>query len=198
METAKEIWKAVVGYEGLYEVSNIGRVKSIRKFNIKGFREPERGYARFDAGHKGHLRVELTKDRKPKRWLVHRLVAIAFIPNPLNLPQINHIDCNPGNNCVENLEWCTPLQNIRHAIDMGRMKSPLLGRTGDRCATSMKIYFYDNENTLKYSFGGISEACRFFGLATNSLHHYMTKRRRYKNMIIKTESKSGEIIQRTK
>ena len=110
-----EIWKPVVGYEGLYEVSNMGRVKSLgntRKCSrFKGIIT----ILKQENARLNYKRVQLRKDGKSKHWGVHRLVAIAFIPNPNNLPVVNHKDENPQNNCVDNLEWCTHQYNLTYA-----------------------------------------------------------------------------------
>lgn len=105
-----EIWKDVVGHEGLYQVSNTGNVRSL---NYGGH-----GYAKVlipKQNNRGRLWMELRNNGKKRYALVHRLVAEAFIPNPQELPQINHIDENPQNNDVSNLEWCTQSYNIRHS-----------------------------------------------------------------------------------
>jgi len=101
------MWKDVSGYEGLYEVSNLGRVKSKRKI-----------ISSVDDG-KGYPRLHLSKDGKAKSFRVHRLVAEAFIPNPDCFPIVNHKDGNKENNTVENLEWCTQLENVEHAYING-------------------------------------------------------------------------------
>lgn len=98
-----EIWKPVVGYEGLYEVSNTGEVRSL--FRYKKLLKPT-------VARNGYCAVELFKNKKRKHILVHRLVALAFIPNPDNLPMVNHKDETRDNNCVENLEWCTAKYNM--------------------------------------------------------------------------------------
>ena len=99
----KEIWKPVKGYEELYEVSNYGRVKSLRYNKI----------LKTCINKYGYERVSL-HDGKSHDKTVHRLVACAFIPNPYNLPQINHKDENKLNNCVDNLEWCTNSYNLNY------------------------------------------------------------------------------------
>lgn len=100
-----EIWRDIEGYEGLYQVSNEGRIKSIKKRKILS----------LFANHKGYLQTYLYKNGEKKGFLVHRLVAEAFIPNPMNLPQVNHKDENKTNNSVENLEWCTNDYNINYS-----------------------------------------------------------------------------------
>lgn len=104
-----EEWKPVVGYEGLYEVSNLGRIKSLgneysRKEKILKQRKNKDGY----------LCVNLYKEGKMKFCYVHRLVANAFIENTSSLPCVNHIDENPSNNQVDNLEWCTYQYNLNY------------------------------------------------------------------------------------
>lgn len=106
-----EVWKNITGYEGLYQVSNYGRVKSFhnnKETILKQF---------FNRKNEQYLRVGLSKNKKKTAHLVHRLVAEAFIENQDNKEQINHIDGNPSNNYVENLQWATPSENSQHAHD---------------------------------------------------------------------------------
>jgi hypothetical protein len=112
-----EIWKEIEGYEGLYEVSNLGRVKSLPKG--KHSRKSEMILTLRKHPYKF---VNLCKNGKISTKSVHRLVAIAFISNTLNKPVINHIDCNPANNNVSNLEWATELENQMHSRRLGRYK----------------------------------------------------------------------------
>jgi hypothetical protein len=105
-----EVWKDVVGYEGLYQISNKGNVFSIYKGKPLKICTHPRGY----------LMCGLYKDGKQLTKRVHRLVAQAFIPNPDNLPQVNHKDENKGNNCVENLEWCTDEYNRYYGTGIER------------------------------------------------------------------------------
>jgi hypothetical protein len=106
MKKNVETWKAIDGFEGLYEISNLGRVKSLRSGRMM---KP------YDNG-KGYQKVELSKDGKVERFYIHRLVAMAFIPNsrPLIDTLVNHKDENPGNNRVENLEWCNYNYNLTY------------------------------------------------------------------------------------
>lgn len=113
----KEIWKTIQGYENRYEVSNLGRVKSLERIDRYNRKIEEKILApRKHTG--GYLRVQLSK----KDFYIHRLVAEAFIPNPENKSQVNHIDGNKRNNRVDNLEWNTPLENNLHAIRTGLSK----------------------------------------------------------------------------
>lgn len=114
----EEIWKDIAGYEGLYKVSNKGRV-----YNLK--------FERF-MGHisNKYMCVRLGKYGKQKNYKVHRLVAQAFIPNPDNLPFINHKDENKLNNCVDNLEWCTREYNVNYGTAIQRMKATKKRRVG--------------------------------------------------------------------
>ena len=114
----KEIWRDIVGYEGLYQVSNTGKVKSLRY--RKKYEQKE---IAINLRKDGYLQVNLNKQGHQKIYLVHRLVAQTFLPNPENKPYINHIDCNPSNNCVNNLEWCTQSENMQYAVKLGRIKS---------------------------------------------------------------------------
>lgn len=115
-----EEWKDVKGYEGLYQVSNLGRIKSFVGWNGNQYikREKIMNPYKQRAG-KNYYRsvIKLKKNGIGQDKKVHRLVAEAFIPNPNNLPKINHIDGNPLNNKAENLEWCTQKYNIEHAIN---------------------------------------------------------------------------------
>ena len=109
-----EIWKDIEGYEGRYQISNLGRVKSLsRTIDVGGkFKrfQPER-ILKPSKGVKGYLLVELYKNNCSKMKRVHRLVAESFIPNPKKLLSVNHIDENKENNTMENLEWCTDRYN---------------------------------------------------------------------------------------
>ena len=111
-----EIWKPVVGYEGLYEVSNFGHVDSLGWKNSAS----RRRLSPIKRMH--YLRVHLTDARgMQKHCSIHRLVAAAFIKNPLNKPKVNHLDSNSRNNRAENLEWCTQHENVLHAHLKGRV-----------------------------------------------------------------------------
>lgn len=118
----EEIWKDIEGFEGLYSVSNLGKIKSIERY-VKNGKNTQRlqkehevkTYINYDRG--GYVYCSLHKDNKTYSKKVHRLVAEAFISNLEELPQVNHKDGNKENNSVENLEWVTDIQNKKHGWD---------------------------------------------------------------------------------
>lgn len=124
----KEKWKDIDGYEGYYKISNRGRVKRLDVFDknpkYNGNRLIKGGLRKSTIQSNGYKSVMLTKESKSKRFLIHRLVAIAFIPNPNEFPVVNHIDGNKLNNNVENLEWCTHSYNLKHAHSNGLLSNP--------------------------------------------------------------------------
>lgn len=120
-----EQWRAIEGYEGCYEVSDHGRVRSLDR-RIRGRLWKGRVLALPDDKN-GYKRVELHKDGLRSTQRVHRLVAQAFIPNPNNWPQINHKDVVKANNHISNLEWCDNDRNVEHAVDKG-LYSPYLSQ----------------------------------------------------------------------
>nr|DAQ31530.1 MAG TPA: homing endonuclease [Caudoviricetes sp.] len=110
----QEIWKDIPGYEGLYRVSNKGRVKSLERYSYKGNRSVQKLKTKIlKAGVRkdNYLTVVLRKCGKSTSYLVHRLVAITFIDNPYDYNVINHKDENKQNNDIRNLEWCSSLHN---------------------------------------------------------------------------------------
>lgn len=112
----EEVWKDVVGFEGLYQVSNLGRIKSFRRAKERILKPTTQR-----VGNKcKYTRQIVTLNHKS--YKVHRLVAEAFIPNPYNLPQINHKDFDTSNNCVYNLEWCSAKENVQWNIIHKRNK----------------------------------------------------------------------------
>ena len=116
----EEIWKVI--REGYYEVSNLGNVRSIDRYvdNFAGTKSFRKGLVlSFTVTPKGYLAVNFRIENQKENPVVHRLVAIAFLENPLNLPQVNHIDGDKWNNEVTNLEWCTGSGNMYHAYATG-------------------------------------------------------------------------------
>lgn len=149
-----EVWKDIPNYEGLYQVSNLGRIKSITHFvenkTTYGGIYTVRGKIINPKVDKGYYRCSLTKNKEKKMVAVHRMVAMAFIPNPENKPFINHINGNTKDNRIENLEWCTQKENVAHAVRTNLIKH-------------YKIDMYDiNDNYIR-SFNNRYEIEKFFG-----------------------------------
>lgn len=126
-----EEWRPIAGFEGRYEISSFGRVKSLSRTIYTVWKNGEEGAyfqegrilslkecTRNSRGYQTYKQVCLSDNGKHKYRLVHRVVAEAFIPNPEYKPQINHIDGNPSNNNVENLEWCTAKENQWHSLNI--------------------------------------------------------------------------------
>ena len=125
-----EEWRSIAGYEGYYEVSNLGRVRSLKrtitnaygvkvKIRPRILRQTLSGPGKKRKKKDRYKSVGLHKDGVGRTFKVHRLVAEAFIPNPDNLPEIDHIDANKKNNRVDNLRWCTHQQNMQYMVEMG-------------------------------------------------------------------------------
>lgn len=162
----QEIWKPIPNYEGLYEASNLGNIRSVnRTMNINNIvtsnREPY-SLTRNIAGQTlkkrenvdGYYIVDLSKNGVVKRWRVHRLVAMTFIDNPDNKPHINHKDSNRKNNCIDNLEWCTSKENNHHAASKGhyswRKGMSLTDETKQRISKSKGSPIRDKRSGKEY------------------------------------------------
>ena len=153
-----EIWAWIIGYENLYQISTKSRVKSFYKNKETILKQTISGY--------GYLKVHLCKNKEATNFYVHRLVAEAFIPNPENLPEVDHIDGNKLNNCVENLRWVTSSENKQAAIKNGSTKIGTKNRlsklTADDVRYIRSMYVpYDKEygaNALARKFN-VSLAC---------------------------------------
>lgn len=191
----KEMWKDILGYEGLYQVSNLGDVRSLKYAGgnkVKMLKQ---------ATVNGYKRVSLVKNGKGKNYLVHRLVAIAFIPNPDNLPIVNHKNEDKTNNNVNNLEWCTQEYNINYGTRNERASesmrgennpcygkhyseeykkklsekmrgenNPYYGKKGKEHPKSKPILMYDRKGNFIKRFDSIGDANEHFGKARNCSH----------------------------
>lgn len=161
----KEIWKDIPGYEGSYQVSNLGRVRSLN-YNHTG----EIKLLKQGTDKKGYKRVSLYKNGKEKKYPVHRLVAITFISNPNNYKEVNHKDEDKSNNNVNNLEWCTREYNINYGTAMKRSseskkgeKNPFYGKKGKYHPASKPILMYDKEGNFIRRFESMSATNEYFG-----------------------------------
>lgn len=152
-----EIWKAIEGTKGYIEVSNEGRVRSL----LSG--EPR--ILKTQVDKKGYIRFSTTIERENMTFKVHREVAKAFIDNPNNLPQVNHIDGDKSNNSVSNLEWVTNKENAHHAIANGLWDSVLKGAKAENERRKKAIigYYHNDTTTYTQRFESIAAAERYIG-----------------------------------
>lgn len=149
-----EIWKDISGYEGLYQVSNLGRVKRFFK----------NGKENFLSGKKdkdGYIEVILSSNQRKKYYRLHRLVADAFVPNLENKPQINHKDRNKQNNYADNLEWVTCSENVSHTFSTGRKihKRPIIQYTRNMDVVSIWDSIREAGRSLKICEHNINSCC---------------------------------------
>ena len=146
----EEKWKPVKGYETEYEVSNLGNIRGKERKNTVGRKIAQR-ILKLRNDKDGYKDVALYKDKKMKRHKVHRLVAIAFIPNPENKKEVNHINGDKSDNKVCNLEWVTSKENTTHAIKEGLFKPPI---------SEVKVNQYSMDGTFIKAFKSVNEASR--------------------------------------
>lgn len=161
-----EEWKDIDGYEGLYQISNYGRLRSFVDKN---------GHKRiiirkFQKNTKGYLQTRIYKNGKGKTVKIHRLVAEAFIPNPDNLPQVNHKDEDKTNNCVWNLEWCDAKYNINYGTLPERIS--VIHTNHPSKSTPVKQYSIDGQ--LIAIFPSQAEAARQTGIDQASISNNCT------------------------
>lgn len=158
-----EIWKDIRCYEGLYQVSNFGRVKSLKRnmvlVNCKGTC--------------GYEMVTLYANKKPWKTLVHRLVAKAFVDNPLNKEQVNHIVGNKMNNASSNLEWVTSSENVRHAYRTGIKRPTQKVRETAQKVHGIPVNILDKRTGEERSFPSVQSAAYYFNVSPNRFHRLL-------------------------
>lgn len=162
----QEIWKDIPNYEGYYQVSNLGRVRS--NHNTR-YHKPK---ILKNIPRSGYVSVILCKNKSQKNVFVHRLVAECFIPNPENKPCVNHIDGNKANPCVTNLEWCTQKENISHAIKSGLFNPTenLSSSIGKSRRTTQPIYQFDKNGKFIKKWDSCRDICDYFGVKDNHIY----------------------------
>ena len=182
---AQEIWKDIAGFEGWYQVSNFGNVRSvdriIEQWSMYGHTIMRRIKGKLitptDNGN-GYLIVSLRMKRYRENHYVHRLVAEAFIPNPNGKPAINHLDYNRSNNNAENLEWTTPVENMRYSAQrMRKIKTnPKPTSTGEKYITIRKGKFRLNiqhgDVRVDRTFATLDEAVAAKGVLIGGIQYY--------------------------
>ena len=151
----KEEWKDIKGYEDLYQVSNLGRVKSLN-YRKTGKEKILKNVKDKD----GYFQIHLCKNGRAKHFKIHRLVAKTFIPNPDNLQQINHKDEDKQNNRIDNLEWCT--QSYNHDYGTRNKRTAKKNKKKVKCITTNEIFNSIKEAGQNYNInsGDISRCCQ--------------------------------------
>ena len=151
-------WRDVIGYEGLYQVSDEGKVRSLNYNKTGEVRE-----LKLIPAKDGYLVVCLHKNGHQREGKVHKMVALAFIPNPDDKPCIDHINGNKQDNRVENLRWATVFENNNNPVTKARMKGIQNGRQLNRADCSKVVYQYDLNWKLINKYPSASEAARQMG-----------------------------------
>jgi len=151
-----EVWKDIPGYEGFYQASNFGRIRSVEHYDkLNRLRKATIRKQQKDNG--GYLFVIFSKNGEKKQINTHRIIAMTFILNPNNLPQVNHKDENKTNNCVENLEWCNSKYNANYGNRNKKMIENLSGKNNKK---SKKIEQYDLQGNFIKDWIGIRDVAR--------------------------------------
>lgn len=160
-----EVWKDIDEYKGLYQVSNWGRIKSVERI-LKDGRSWKEKILKTSKNNRGYLTVGLWKNGKCKSYLVHRLVAEAFLNNPDNLPIINHKDQNPSNNNVDNLEWCNQKYNVNYGTAIQRKAEKQINGK-----LSKTVYQYTLDGELIAEYPSTNEVERQLGYKQPSISY---------------------------
>lgn len=161
----REIWKDIKDYKGLYQVSNLGNIKSLN-YNHTKKEKLLKTILQVD----GYLGVNLGKNGIRKRYRVHRLVAETFLENSDNLPVINHKDGNKLNNNIDNLEWCSVAYNTQHSYNIGLEKTK-------------KVICYDIKNERAKVYKNVKELSNDLKLNINSIYGNIRLNKPYKNYL---------------
>lgn len=170
----KEIFKDIEGYENLYQVSNTGKIKSLLNNKNQIMKQSIHSC--------GYYKITLLKDKKYHTKYVHRLVAIAFVPNPDNKSQVNHIDGNKLNNNVSNLEWVTPSENQLHAIKLHlREPSPMTNKKGILNHNSKPIIQLTLDGRFVKCWDCISDAAKYYGVNPTNISNAVCGRHKTSN-----------------
>lgn len=166
-----EIWQDIPDYEGKYQASNLGNIRSL---NYNGSKQIKN--LKFTKHKQGYLMVRLSNNGKSKLQQVHRLIAKTFILNLQNLPEVNHINGIKDDNCVDNLEWCSRLYNQREAERLGLVHSPMRN-AGKGHPSNKAIISLDTNRKILKEYYSITYAGKKLNISMKHISHYlMTKR----------------------
>lgn len=172
----KEIWRTINGFEGLYEVSSLGRVRSLDRYvKHPDFKEWRKGKVlKQSTSNRGYKKVTLTKNGQKYYFSVHRLVAQSFVPNPHNFPQVNHKNEEKDDNRVENLEWCTQAYNNSFGTRLKRVS-----KANSQAHPTRSVFQYNDCGVLIHRWKSLHEMERQTGYSrANISRNYKGGRRR--------------------
>lgn len=179
----KEVWKDIPGYEGMYQASNTGKIKSLTRIVNSSYGSKMRITGKIKKLYQhpnGYVYVGLSKNGETRSCRVHRLIAMAFIENKSNLSDVNHKNGKKNDNRLSNLEWCSPSQNSIHAYEMKLRKSPNYweGKFGALHNLSKAVEMRSKEGVIIKTFASIREAERNTGIANQNITKCLKGKRR--------------------
>lgn len=163
----EEIWCEIEGSNGWYEISSTGRIRGVDRILIKSNGSPCTVRGRVlcqNINRGGYCQCYIAYMGKKRTVSTHRLVALSFVPNPENKPEVNHIDGNKQNNNASNLEWCTPSENITHSYKLNLRVPIYAGKSGVLHNRSLGVEMFDMDMNKVNSFGSLGEAFRETGI----------------------------------
>lgn len=169
-------WKDILGYEGWYQASNIGEIKRIKPYKNQYAEWKSNKILKPTKSRKGYLYVTLRKNDLSSRIFVHRIIAKTYIPNYENKPYINHIDGNPLNNNVSNLEWCTQKENMIHCYNVLKHKSSNYKKYGEKSSNHRKVIQLDRNRKVIKIWDCIKNASLSLNIKPTSISNCLTKR----------------------
>lgn len=168
-----EEWRGISEYDGLYEVSNFGRVKRLARELTDGRKIKEKIMANVK-DKDGYLTIVLYKNKKAKGFKVHRIVAKAFIPNPDNMPVVNHKDEDKTNNHVSNLEWCSYVYNNNYGTKKDRIAETLLGRfAGSESPNAKKVRVLNEDSCEEIIFECVGDCLKELNMGRSTFYRIL-------------------------